>query len=153
VAVTPARSPPAADGDGSSRRHLDCRVEGVHRVHPARQDHRSWRWRTPARRSRTDGDLGSATVRAALESKDIDLYWDYTGTGWVNILGNSPTDLPEDLYEAVSKAEAENGIAWLEPAPFENAYAIATSSDFAERTTSRTMSDASSTSSRTRTTA
>jgi osmoprotectant transport system substrate-binding protein len=88
------------------------------------------------------GISGSATVRAALESKDIDLYWDYTGTGWVNILGNSPTDLPEDLYEAVSTADAENGIAWLEPAPFENAYAIAVTSEFAEQNDVTTMSDA-----------
>ena len=88
------------------------------------------------------GISGSATVRAALESKDIDLYWDYTGTGWVNILGNSPTDLPEDLYEAVSTADAENGIAWLEPAPFENAYAIAVASDFAQENDVTTMSDA-----------
>ena len=88
------------------------------------------------------GISGSATVRAALESKDIDLYWDYTGTGWVNILGNSPTDLPEDLYEAVSTADAENGIAWLEPAPFENAYAIAVTSEFAEKNDVTTMSEA-----------
>jgi osmoprotectant transport system substrate-binding protein len=88
------------------------------------------------------GISGSATVRAALESKDIDLYWDYTGTGWVNILGNSPTDLPEDLYEAVSTADAENGIAWLEPAPFENAYAIATTAEFAEENDVTTISEA-----------
>lgn len=88
------------------------------------------------------GISGSATVRAALESGDIDMYWDYTGTGWVNILGNSPTDLPEDLYEAVSTADAENGIAWLEPAPFENAYAIAVTSEFAEENDVTTISDA-----------
>ena len=88
------------------------------------------------------GISGSATVREALESEDIDIYWDYTGTGWVNILGNSPTELPEDLYEAVSTADAENGIAWLEPAPFENAYAIAVTSQFAEENDVTTMSDA-----------
>ena len=88
------------------------------------------------------GISGSATVRAALESKDIDLYWDYTGTGWVNILGNPPTDLPADLYEAVSTADKKNGIAWLKPAPFENAYAIAVSKAFAEENSVTTMSDA-----------
>lgn len=88
------------------------------------------------------GISGSATVRAALESKEIDLYWDYTGTGWVNILGNDPTDLPEDLYQAVADADKKNGIAWLEPAPFENAYAIAVSKAFAEQNKVVTMSDA-----------
>ena len=88
------------------------------------------------------GISGSATVREALESEDIDIYWDYTGTGWVNILGNSPTDVPEDLYEAVSAADAENGVAWLEPAPFENAYALAVTADFAEENDVTTISDA-----------
>lgn len=78
------------------------------------------------------GIQGSATVREALESGEIDMYWDYTGTGWVNILGNSPTDVPENLYEEVKKADAENGVVWLEPAPFENTYAIAVKKSFAE---------------------
>lgn len=77
------------------------------------------------------GISGSATVREALETGEIDLYWDYTGTGWVNILGNTTEDLPEDLYGAVVEADAENGIAWLEPAHFENTYRIATTEDFA----------------------
>lgn len=88
------------------------------------------------------GISGSATVRAALESKEIDLYWDYTGTGWVNILGNPPTDLPANLYEAVSTADKKNGIAWLKPAPFENAYAIAVSKAFAKENSVTSLSDA-----------
>lgn len=78
------------------------------------------------------GIQGSATVREALESGEIDMYWDYTGTGWVNILGNPPSDVPENLFEEVKKADAENGVVWLEPAPFENTYAIAAKKSFAE---------------------
>ena len=76
---------------------------------------------------------GTATVRAALESGEIDIYWEYTGTGWVNILGNSPDpeEVPEDLYTEVAAADEENGIAWLEAAPFENTYRIAAAEDFA----------------------
>jgi osmoprotectant transport system substrate-binding protein len=70
------------------------------------------------------------------------MYWEYTGTGWVNILGNSTEDVPEDLYAAVSEADAENDIAWLEPAPFENTYRIAVPSAFAEENSLATMSDA-----------
>jgi len=88
------------------------------------------------------GISGSATVREALETKQIDLYWDYTGTGWVNILGNSPTDVPDDLYEKVKEADAKNGIAWLEPAPFENAYGIAVKNSFATENNITTLSDA-----------
>ncbi|TFD54023.1 glycine/betaine ABC transporter substrate-binding protein [Cryobacterium frigoriphilum] len=88
------------------------------------------------------GISGSATVREALVSDEIDLYWDYTGTGWVNILGNSTEDVPDDLYAAVAEADAANGVAWLEPAPFENTYRIAVPTAFAEDNDLVTMSDA-----------
>ncbi|WP_255572644.1 glycine betaine ABC transporter substrate-binding protein [Leucobacter tenebrionis] len=87
------------------------------------------------------GISGSATVREALESGEIDLYWDYTGTAWINILGNTSENLPEDLYAAVAEADAANGIAWLEPAPFENSYRIAVKSDFAEKNDLASMTD------------
>src|SRR5699024_10801989 len=87
------------------------------------------------------GLTGSATVREALESAEIDIYWDYTGTGWVNILGHTTEDVPDDLYDAVAEEDAENGIAWLEPANFENTYRIATKTDFAEQNGLATTSD------------
>lgn len=88
------------------------------------------------------GISGSATVREALETEEIDLYWDYTGTAWVNILGNTTENVPDDLYAAVAEADAENGIAWLEPANFENTYRLATSAAFAEEHGLVTTSDA-----------
>ncbi len=88
------------------------------------------------------GITGSATVREALQTGEIDMYWDYTGTGWVNILGNTTEEVPEDLYAAVAEADAENSIAWLEPAPFENTYAIAVPEDFAEENNIAAISDA-----------
>lgn len=91
----------------------------------------------------TDVSLsGSATVREALLSKDLDMYWDYTGTGWVNILGNTTTDIPSDLYQAVSDADKANGVAWLKPAPLNDTYRIAVNSDFASQNNLATMSDA-----------
>jgi osmoprotectant transport system substrate-binding protein len=88
------------------------------------------------------GISGSATVREALEAGEIDMYWEYTGTGWVNILGNTTEDVPEDLYDAVAEADAENDVAWLEPAPFEDTYRLAVASDFAEENDIATTSDA-----------
>jgi len=88
------------------------------------------------------GISGSATVREALESGEIDMYWEYTGTGWVNILGNTTTDVPDDLYTAVSDADAANEIAWLEPAPMDDTYAIAVKEEFAESEGLATISDA-----------
>jgi len=88
------------------------------------------------------GISGSATVREALEAGEIDMYWEYTGTGWVNILGNTTEDVPEELYEAVAEADAANDVAWLEPAPFEDTYRIAVTSGFAEENDLATTSDA-----------
>lgn len=89
------------------------------------------------------GLSGTATVREALEQGEIDMYWDYTGTGWVNILENTTEDLPEDLYEAVTEEDSEeNDIAWLEPAPFENTYRIAAKEDFASSNGLETTSEA-----------
>lgn len=87
------------------------------------------------------GISGSATVREALEAGEVDAYWDYTGTGWVNILGNTTTEVPDDLYAAVKEADAKNGVAWLEPAPFEDTYRIAAKSSFVEDSGLTTMSD------------
>ncbi|MGI8693340.1 MAG: glycine betaine ABC transporter substrate-binding protein [Geodermatophilaceae bacterium] len=86
---------------------------------------------------------GSATVREALVAGEIDMYWEYTGTGWVNILGNDTTDVPEDLFAAVSEADAtENMVAWLPQAPMNDTYAIAVKKDFADENGLETMSDA-----------
>lgn len=87
------------------------------------------------------GISGSATVREALETGQIDIYWDYTGTGWVNVLGNTTENLPEDLHAAVAEADAENGIAWLPAANFENTYRVATKADFAKENSIVTMTD------------
>lgn len=89
------------------------------------------------------GISGSATVRKALTSGQIDMYWDYTGTGWVNYLKHTTKNVPQDLYAAVKKEDlAKNQVAWLKPAPFEDTYRIAVSHDFAEQNNLTTMSDA-----------
>ncbi len=87
------------------------------------------------------GISGTATVRAALVNGEIDFYWEYTGTAWVQILGHTTEDVPSNLFEVVSEQDAANGIAWLDPAPFENAYRIAAARTFAEANGLSTMSD------------
>jgi osmoprotectant transport system substrate-binding protein len=72
------------------------------------------------------GLVGSTTVREALLAGEIDMYWEYTGTGWITHLGNvEPIPGPQEQYDAVAEADAANDITWLEPAPFNNTYAIA----------------------------
>lgn len=89
------------------------------------------------------GLVGSDTVRAALLSGEIDMYWEYTGTGWINHLGNTePVVGEQEQFDAVAEADLEeNGVTWLSPAPFNNTYAIATTAETAEELGVTTLSD------------
>jgi glycine betaine/choline ABC-type transport system substrate-binding protein len=88
------------------------------------------------------GLVGSTTVREALTSGEIDLYWEYLGTGWVTYLGNTE-GIPDtqEQYEAVRDADVANGVSWLEPAPFNNTYAIAMTDENAEELGISSISD------------
>jgi osmoprotectant transport system substrate-binding protein len=86
---------------------------------------------------------GNEAVRQALEDKEIDLYWEYTATGWLVHLSEtrSITD-PQEQYEAVAKRDLEeNGIKWLKPAPGDDTYAIAASEETRERLDVQAISD------------
>ncbi|MEA2827344.1 MAG: osmoprotectant transport system substrate-binding protein [Actinomycetota bacterium] len=89
------------------------------------------------------GLVGSNTVRQALISGDIDMYWEYTGTGWINHLGNTaPVKGEREQFDAVAKADLDkNGVTWLEPAPFNNTYSLATSSENATALAVSKLSD------------
>ena len=88
------------------------------------------------------GLVGSQVVREALTSGDIDMYWEYTGTGWITHLGNTtPVPGSEEQFEAVKEADAANAIAWLDPAPFNNTYAIALASEKASELGISSLSD------------
>jgi osmoprotectant transport system substrate-binding protein len=74
---------------------------------------------------------GTDAARAALESGEIDHYWEYTGTAWISFFGETDpiTDRVEQ-YEAVREREAqERGLFWLEPTPFNNTYGLALSQE------------------------
>lgn len=80
------------------------------------------------------GLAGTAAARQALTSGEIDLYWEYNGTGWGVHLGNElgPDALPENLTEEVAQRDLEqNDIRWLEAAPFNNTYALAVRTEVA----------------------
>ncbi len=76
-----------------------------------------------------------AMIRPALESGAIDLYWEYTGTGLMNIMGYEEviTD-PRECYEIVRDWDLNNNdIMWLSYAPANNTFVLFTSKEvFAE---------------------
>lgn len=74
---------------------------------------------------------GTEATRAALLSGEIDTYWEYTGTGWITHLGHDEAiQDSQEQFDAV-KAEdlEENGVEWLDYAPFNNTYALAANAD------------------------
>ncbi len=91
------------------------------------------------------GITGTSNVRTALTSGDIDMYWEYTGTGWSTHLGhevsNAPTD-PQELYKQVAQEDLQkNNIVWLDPAPMNDTYALVTAADRSQSMNVSTISD------------
>lgn len=68
---------------------------------------------------------GTAVNREALENGEIDLYWEYTGTAWIAHLGHEePITDSQEAYDKVKAEDAENGLVWLDYAPFNNTYTL-----------------------------
>jgi osmoprotectant transport system permease protein len=91
--------------------------------------------------SRRDG-LGSAVIFEALAAGDIDVYVDYSGTLWANVMRRA--DVPPRaalLTELREWLANEHGIALLGELGFENAYALAMRRDRAQRAGIRTIVD------------
>lgn len=85
---------------------------------------------------------GSVNTRTALTSGQIDMYWEYTGTAWITYLKNTkPIADPAAQYDAVKQADAGNGIAWLNAAPMNDTYAMATRAGEADKLGVHNLSD------------
>lgn len=85
---------------------------------------------------------GSQVAFSALNNGDIDVYVEYTGTGLVNILNQSPQSDPDKVYNYVQKEFNEKyGIELLKPLGFNNTYALAVRPDTAEQYNLETISD------------
>jgi osmoprotectant transport system substrate-binding protein len=91
------------------------------------------------------GLTGTETVRTALTSGEIDMYWEYTGTGWTSHLGHLATEAPDDpqaVFDAVAEEDLQkNDVHWFAMAPFENTYRLATTAERSEELGVTTMSD------------
>ena len=86
---------------------------------------------------------GTENVRFALENGDIDIYWEYTGTAWMMLMGQDliSGETPAQLFERVRAYDAENGIIWLDFAPFNNTYALAVTQETSQTLGLVTLSD------------
>jgi osmoprotectant transport system permease protein len=80
--------------------------------------------------ARIRADLGSAVAYRALAAGEIDVYVDYSGTLWTNVLER--TDNPGRaavLRELTAELARRDGVTVLGPLGFENAYALAMRQD------------------------
>ena len=85
---------------------------------------------------------GTAVVREALVNGEIDVYYEYTGTGWISILGKTdPVKGAEAQFDAVKEADAANDITWFARAEANNTFAIAANSQAVEEFGVTSISD------------
>ncbi|MDQ1145521.1 osmoprotectant transport system permease protein [Bacillus sp. SORGH_AS 510] len=85
---------------------------------------------------------GSQVAFSALKNGDVDLYVEYTGTGLVNILNQTPQSDPEKVYNYVQKEfKRKYNIELLKPIGFNNTYALAVRQDTAKQYNLKTISD------------
>jgi osmoprotectant transport system substrate-binding protein len=90
------------------------------------------------------GLAGTVAARKALESGEIDMYWEYTGTGWITHLGHTkPIPNRQKQFEAVAKEDLKkNDIKWLSPpAPANNTYTMAVRSEAYDKLGVKKLSD------------
>ncbi|VVE89800.1 glycine betaine ABC transporter substrate-binding protein [Pandoraea bronchicola] len=69
--------------------------------------------------------LGSVVMRQGMESHQLDIVWEYTGTSL--IVYNKITEKldPEQTYARVKDLDGRIGIVWLNPSALNNTYAFA----------------------------
>lgn len=87
--------------------------------------------------------VGSRSTRDSQIEGQVDVTYEYTGTGWINYLGNE-TPIPDERkqFEAVRDEDLKkNGLVWTAPAPMNNTYALAANKATVEKTGVKTLSD------------
>lgn len=84
-----------------------------------------------ARTKDQTGLQGTTIARSALQSGDVDMYWDYSGTGWTQFLQHDkPVQGSAAQFRATSQEDLKkHKVKWLGPAKFGNQYALARAAD------------------------
>lgn len=85
--------------------------------------------------------MGSAALRQAMESGQIDVYWEYTGTSLITYNKVEEKLDADETYARVKELDAEKGIVWLEPSAANNTYALAMRKPQAEELGIKSLSD------------
>ncbi len=85
---------------------------------------------------------GTANIHPAMLRGEIDIYPEYTGTGWLSVLDREAIADPMEMYKAVSQAYVDEfGIVWLDLYGFNNGYGLAMRRQQAQELGITTLSD------------
>jgi len=85
---------------------------------------------------------GTANIHPGMINGEIDIYPEYSGTGWLFVLKEELINNPEELFNNVKeKYETEYNIKWMEPYGFNNTFALAMDKDLASEMDIETYSD------------
>lgn len=85
---------------------------------------------------------GTPVAQAALESGEIDVYPEYTGTGLLTVLKLPANSDPQTVYNTVAEEYQQRfNLAWLEPAPMNNTQALAMTQEKSAELGIKTISD------------
>lgn len=85
---------------------------------------------------------GTSNIHPAMISGEIDMYPEYTGTGWLFVLKEEAINDPDEIYENVrAKYDSEYGIHWTGKYGFNDTFGIAMKKDKAESMGIATYSD------------
>ncbi|HZG41244.1 MAG TPA: glycine betaine ABC transporter substrate-binding protein [Nodosilinea sp.] len=85
---------------------------------------------------------GTPVAQAAIESGDIDLYPEYTGTALLTVLKQPVSSDQQAVFDTVKQSYQEQfNLVWLEPSPMNNTQALAMTEERASALGIRTISD------------
>lgn len=85
---------------------------------------------------------GTPVAQAGLETGQIDLYPEYTGTALLTVLKRPNSRNPQQVYQTVAEAYQENyNLVWLDPSPMNNTNALVMTQEDAKEYNIKTISD------------
>jgi glycine betaine/choline ABC-type transport system substrate-binding protein len=85
---------------------------------------------------------GTSNLHPAIISGEIDLYPEYTGTGWMFVLENDLIEDPDEMYEKTKEAyQEEFDLLWLDQYGFNNTFTLAVNAEKAKELGIETYSD------------
>lgn len=85
--------------------------------------------------------LGTTLMRSALESGQLDIVWEYTGTALIVYHHIEDKLPPGQIYARVKALDAERNLVWLDESGLNNTYAFAMPQKMAEEYGINTLSD------------